>query len=187
MWESRRFTTLWASTVRYRDSFTFSLPSGIWNICLRSRLHWTPAVLTQAQDERFVKLTTQLHLLQESGFHSSVARQSDSRSFAQCIKKQESAGRWRELDGDIKVRLSLCLIVPHTLKTYGACRYSPMYFTLGTRSKYVVTFTPQSIFFPEKSLPHPRYERLIGTLWRREEKSLPSAGNRTPVPWLCSL
>jgi hypothetical protein len=49
--------------------------------------------------------------------------------------KEEAAGRRRELDGDIKLRLSLCLIVHLILKIYGACNYSPMYvyFNLGTK------------------------------------------------------
>jgi hypothetical protein len=80
---------------------------------------------TQAQGSRFVKLTTQLHLLQKPSFHSSVARQSDSRSFELYVKKAGD-GRWRGLNGDIKVRLSLRLIVHHNLQAHGVCKYNAM-------------------------------------------------------------
>jgi hypothetical protein len=115
-------------------ALSFTLPLGIWNILLRYRFTLnTGSVLLRHR--RVVRETNHLAPLQESSFHSSVARQSDSRGFAQCIKKQEAAGRWIQLDAGKKVRLSLCLIVHHTLKTYGACRYSPMYFDFGTRWK----------------------------------------------------
>jgi hypothetical protein len=88
-----------------------------------------------------------------------------------------------------KVKLSLCLIdwAPSHEDTsiWGERRYSPTILNLGTRRRSAVSFAPWPLHPRGKGSRCPLGRRLSGPQSRfgqcGEDKSLESAGNRTPI------
>jgi hypothetical protein len=88
----------------------------------------------------------------------------------------------------MKVKLSLCLTKHHPMKTYWGSRgIAPRILDIGTRWRWVVSFTPWPLYPQGKSLLYP-LDRRLGEPQSRsgrggeEKNSLPTAGNRTLEP-----
>jgi hypothetical protein len=87
---------------------------------------------------------------------------------------------WREVCvgptaglGAVKVKLSQCLTKHHAMKTYwGSGDIAPRILDVGTRWRWIVSFTPRPLY-PQRKNP-------CWTRWRRE-KFLAPAGNPTPA------
>jgi hypothetical protein len=85
----------------------------------------------------------------------------------------------------VKVKLSLCLTKHHSMKTYwGSGDISSRILDLGTRWRWVFSFTPRPLYLQGKSPWYPLDRRLGGIqspVWRRwsREKFPAPAGNRT--------
>jgi hypothetical protein len=92
------------------------------------------------------------------------------------------------------VKLSLCLInwAPHHEDIWGTEGTAPLILNLGTRWKRGVSSTPRPLYPRGKSPRVPIGQEAgwtperVWTPWKRE-KSLASAGNRTPIPQPSSL
>jgi hypothetical protein len=66
--------------------------------------------------------------------------------------------RWK-----VKVKLSLCLTKHHAIRTYwGSGGIAPRILDLGTRWRWVVSFTPQSLYPQGKSTWYPLDRRMGG-------------------------
>jgi hypothetical protein len=102
--------------------------------------------------------------------------------FIFCIKRDT-------LDSyEVKINLSLRLTKHHAMKTYWEWRYSSTY-DLGARLRWVVSFTPRSLYPQGKKPQFPLVRRLGGPQSRsgrggEAKNSQPSPGME---PWSCDL
>jgi hypothetical protein len=62
------------------------------------------------------------------------------------VPRHSSPSLYRLRYPGLNVKLSLCLIKHHTMKTYGEWRCSSSILDLGTRCKFVVSFTPRPLY-----------------------------------------
>jgi hypothetical protein len=192
-----------------RDS-RFRFPAGAGNFSLHLRVQKGsgahPASYPMGTRSSFpggkavwgVKLTTHLHLVPRWKNEWSYTSIPQYAFMAWCLIKHKGLALSKYLIGirtikiskcrvvplwvNVKVNFSLCLTKHHAMKTYWASGgIAPRFLDLGTRWRWVVSFTLRPLYRQGKSLWYPLGRRLSGTQSRsgrggEEKNSQPPPG-----------
>jgi hypothetical protein len=98
-----------------------------------------------------------------------------------CSHKRQAVLKTWEMRGKVKVKLSLCLAKHHAMKTcWGSGYIAPRIFYLGTRWRWVVSFTPRPLS-PQGKSPWCPLDRRLSGFQRRSGRGGEEKNSQPPL------